>query len=489
MTLLKGIGPERVMHYFEEICKIPHGSGNTKQISDYLVSFAKQRDLWVYQDEHDNVIIKKPACKGYETAPTVIIQGHIDMVLERDDDSATDPEQQGLDLCYENGFLFAKGTTLGGDDGIAIAYGLAILESDSILHPALEMVFTSDEEIGMLGAAALDMSKLSGKIMLNLDSEEEGHLLVGCAGGMTAVVELSSLTRETVPGIPVQVELRGLTGGHSGVEIHKQRANANVVMGRILERIAERMELRLVEVNGGAKDNAIPRSAVATLVVKDLTEMDLLKGVIDEIGSELKAEWDTVDPEMELKAEVITVSEENEDIAYFCRDDARRIIGLLRLLPAGVQRMSDVIPGMVETSLNLGILRTEGNSVRASLCLRSSVTRAKEELAGRVKRLAELLGASYSEVGDYPGWEIRKESPLRELMTDIYREKYGEDPIVESMHAGVECGLFAAAIPDFDCVSFGPNLLDIHTTQERMDVASVERIWEYLLAILERIKE
>lgn len=483
MSVLGALEPARVMHYFEEICGIPHGSGNTKKISDYCVSFAKEHHLTYLQDEYNNVIIWKDGTKGYENSAPVMLQGHLDMVCEKEEGCDIDFETDGLCLQVEDGIVTAEKTTLGGDDGIAVAYALALLETDEYPHPPLEIVLTVDEEIGMLGATALDTSSLRAKTMLNLDSEDEGHLLVSCAGGVTAQVELP-LSFETGDGEKYVISVSGLMGGHSGVEIDKGRANACQIMGRVLYELHKEIPFSLCFLNGGLKDNAIPRQAEAVIVCPEKRQSEI-NTKIAVISSEIKHEFLETDPMILVEAKKTTLVE--KELAM-TKDSADKVITALLCLPGGIQKMSFQMEGLVKTSLNLGIMKTEKDHVSLSFSVRSSVESEKRALLERIICLTKTLGGTVTTNGDYPAWEYLENSPLRDLMCRIFEEQYGRKPIVEALHAGVECGIFAGKIPKLDCVSFGPDMKDIHTPKESMDVESVKRTWEYLLEILKQLK-
>lgn len=483
MRVLEGLEPASVFRYFEEICAIPHGSRDTKQISDYCVAFAKEHNLRYRQDGHNNVIIWKDGTKGYETAAPVMLQGHLDMVCEKESGVSIDFEKDGLALQLEDGKISAAGTTLGGDDGIAIAYALAILESDEIPHPPLEVVFTVDEEIGMLGAIALDCSDIQSRVLLNIDSEEEGYLLVSCAGGSTATVCLP-VEREEKKGLPATVKIDGLQGGHSGVEIDKGRGNACQLLGRALYLLHRDCEVRIEQVEGGLKDNAIPREAYARVLV-DADKADKCAAMIAKLSEQLANEFSVTDSD--VKASWICENEA-ETAAVMTEEATGNVISALVNLPGGIQKMSFSIPGLVQTSLNMGILKTKQDEVVCSLSVRSSVESEKTALQEKIACLAERLGGKVICDGEYPAWEYREDSPLRNLMVEIYEEQYGEKPVVQALHAGLECGIFAGRLPGLDCISFGPNIKDIHTPKEEMDAASVKRTWEYLLEILKRMK-
>lgn len=482
MMVLKDLKPEKVMYFFEEICKIPHGSGNTKMISDFCVQFAEDRNLKYVQDEKNNIVIFKPGTAGYENSETVIIQGHLDMVCEKDKDCSVDMEKEGLRLQVRDGFIEAQGTTLGGDDGIAVAFGLAVLDSNEIEHPPLEVVFTVDEEIGMLGATDFDFSVLKGRTMLNIDSEEEGNLLVSCAGGVTATCHLG-INKVKKEGTLVEIKVHGLLGGHSGVEIDKGRANSNLVMGRFLWELQKYAEYNLVSIEGGKKDNAIPKETVANILLS-APDYQVVEDMADVFNKTLKQEYRITDKDIH-----ISCSKKNNDIFQVMDEKTgNRVITALLNLPRGIQKMSFDLPGLVQTSLNMGILKCTEDEVIMSFSVRSSISSEKLELVSRMENLMASLGGSVTLNGDYPAWEFKQDSKLRELMKDIYAEQTGKEAIVQSMHAGVECGIFADRLKGLDCVSFGPDIFDIHTTSERLPIDSVQRTWDYLLEILKRLK-
>ena len=478
MAILEHLEPRGVFRFFEELCAIPHGSSNTKAVSDWLMDFARERGLEAYQDGLNNVIIIKEATSGYESAEPVILQGHMDMVCEKAPGCAKDMEKEGLDLAVDGDAVYAEGTTLGGDDGIAVAMALAILDADDIPHPRLEAVFTVDEEIGMLGADAMDMSVLKGRVLLNCDSEEEGVFTVGCAGGNLTQCTLP-LTRAPYAGKALTVTVGGLRGGHSGAEIDKGLGNANMLMGRLLYAASRKAELRLVEVNGGLKDNAIPRETVATLVT---TDPEAVLAVCRELDAQLKNEYRTTDPNVFVTAAESTASLPMDD------DTTRRVLCFLTCAPNGIQAMSADMPGLVQTSLNLGILKTEKDAVIASFCVRSSIDGQKQMLVERLTCMTEALGGTVEVFGDYSGWEYRPDSPLRELLVEVFTQQYGHAPRIEAIHAGVECGIFSGKLPGLDCVSMGPDLTEIHTCREKLYISSVQRLWTMVLETLKRMK-
>ena len=474
LELEGGRRAERVFCFFEEISRIPHGSGNTAAIADYLVAFAKERGLYSVRDGANNVIIRKPATEGYEARPTVILQGHTDMVADATAESGKDLTCDALDLYVDGDFLRAKGTTLGGDDGIAVAYALAILDSSDIPHPEIEAVFTSDEEIGLLGATALDTSELRGRIMINIDSEEEGIFTVGCAGGVRMDITLPMQAEDT-PTEAALLRVSGLAGGHSGIEIDKSRGNAIKILGELLDAVLkETGDLRIASISGGNADNAIPRSAECLL---DRKYADAARRAIAVVTEKYRE----VEPCMNITCE------DAEPARLYTPESSQGLISLISKEPSGVIAMSEDIEGLVETSLNLGIVESNEACAVLSFSLRSAKGASKKELAERVELIAREHGATCSSRGDYPAWEYRKDSHLREVMCDVFRDMYGRDAQVVTIHAGLECGIFSDKIEGLDCVSIGPDSHDIHTTEEHLSISSAIRVWEYLKEVLKRV--
>ena len=483
MAVLENCEPKRVFHYFEEICKIPHGSGNTKQISDYLVQFAKDHGLKYIQDEMNNVVIYKPGTAGYENAPTVIVQGHMDMVCEKRPDVDHDFTKDGLNLSVEGDYVSANGTTLGGDDGIAVAYGLALLESDTIAHPPLEVFITVDEEIGLLGAVGFNCSVLKGRRFINLDSEAEGSLWISCAGGLSGVSHIP-VTRLDAEGEKLTVKISGLMGGHSGAEIDKNRANANSLLGKFLHGLDKKADYELISVQGGQKDNAITRESQADILVLKET-VEAVKEYASHIQDAWREEYAGTDEGI-----TVTVTDEGEqEVRVLHPTSKEKVIFFLVNVPYGVQKMSGTIKGLVETSTNIGILKTSENEVMGSSSIRSSVETARDALSDKIEYLTEFLGGEYERQGVYPAWEYRKESPLRDKMVEVYEEMYGQKPNVVAIHAGLECGLFYKKMEGLDCVSLGPDMKDIHTSEEVLSISSTERVWKYLVKVLEILKD
>ena len=466
--------PEKVLDIFTSLCAIPHGSGNTRAISDYCAEYARSRGLSVQQDARDNLIIRLPASAGYEDHPTVILQGHLDMVCEKDADAPVDFETDGLRLCRDGDILFAEGTTLGGDDGIAVAMGLALIDAD-VPHPPVELVFTSDEEIGMLGASAMDMSSLSGRILMNIDSEEEGVLTVACAGGERVDLRLP-LSRTEAADVGLRVTLGGFAGGHSGTEIGSGRENACFDLVKLLSFLSDHYDIRLSSLSGGSKDNAIPRECTALLAAAPGCA-EALQSVGDALCHTLKAH----EPEAFIRIEAAEITD------ALSSEDSRRALRLLAGLPCGVQSMVPGLEGQVQTSLNLGILRLEGEELRASYLVRSSVNGERDALTARLTEAVCAASGHAVTSGRYPAWEYRPGSRLQEVLSDVWQEITGTSPEVLSIHAGLECGVFSGKLSGLDCVSFGPNIHDIHTTRERLELSSAGRCWALMCETLRRL--
>lgn len=481
MRILENLEPQNVFYYFEEICKIPHGSGNTGQISDYLKAFANEHGLYCRQDELNNIIMIKEASKGYEDHEPVLLQGHMDMVAVKDADCTIDMTKDGLQLEILGDRLTAKGTSLGGDDGIAVAFALALLAGEEYRHPRIELILTVDEEVGMEGATGLTVDDLTAKRMINLDQEEEKIFITGCAGGARIDIRKKTET-EQVKGVLCKLKISGLQGGHSGQEINKERGNAICLMGRLLAALQEKTPVYLKEVSGGTADNAIPNEVCAEIVVTEWTED--IAAFMEEKFCGLKAEF--AGKEDGLKCE-LQVGAEDALIEVCNRKDSEQWIHLLNVIPHGVIANSVKMKGLVETSLNPGILNVSAVEGMVSTSVRSSNAAAKEALINQLKSLAALCDATVGIRGDYPGWDYDPDSPLREKMVTIYEEMYGVKPQIEAIHAGLECGIFQSKIPGLDCVSIGPDMQDIHTTRETLSIPSVQRVWKFLLKVLESL--
>ncbi|WP_291648728.1 aminoacyl-histidine dipeptidase [Clostridium sp.] len=483
MNILQNLEPKSVFKYFEEISQIPRGSGNEKDISDYLVNVAKKLNLEVIQDEALNVIIKKPGTKGYENSETVILQGHMDMVCEKNKGTDHDFQKDPLKLRVVDDMVYATDTTLGADNGIAVAYALAILDSTDIPHPPIEVLITTDEETGMSGAMAISKEHINGKILLNLDNEEEGHLLVSCAGGIRSKHTLN-VTLEDAGDYNnfLNIAVRGLKGGHSGMEINKERGNSNKIIGRILKSLLS-LDYKLVSVNGGSKNNAIPRESDAIIALKS-EDVAKVKELINNWNKVLLNELKTQDPGVK-----ISILENTENIEkVFTKESTEKAVNLLYLIPNGINTNSVEIKDLVESSTNLGVVTTEGNKVEFDSAIRSSVASLKDEIVLRSKTIAELIGADFETTAGYPEWQYDSESKVRGICQDVYKRMYGKDAKIVAIHAGVECGLFNEKLGKLDMISFGPDLYDVHTPQEHMSITSVKNVWEYLLEVLKELK-
>lgn len=514
MGMLEGLNPEKVWQYFEEISKIPHGSGNVEKISNYLVKFAEAKQLKYVQDAVKNVIIFKEASVGYEKEPALILQGHMDMVAVKTPDCEKNMKEDGLDLAVDGDYVYAKETSLGGDDGIAVAYGLAILASDDIPHPALEVVFTVDEETGMDGAAGIDCSVLKGKRLLNLDSEEEGIFLSSCAGGARADGCLQ-VQPEEVQGTAFELNISGLWGGHSGCDIHLERGNANMLMARLLYMLSEKCDFVIAEMEGGEADNVIPKQCRVKIVLPGKSDYEQ----ICQTEKELQKQWAIIKEALKDKEPACALSIDRNEFAgnVVSKKDTVKLLNWLVSMPNGVCAFAKEPEGLVETSLNLGVCKLvksvaktdasgdmnnasekvkcdetirdaknlEGSiEIHARFCVRSSVDFEKEFLLKRLQTITEAFGGTMEMSGDYPGWKYQVDSSFRQELVEIYEEMFGEKPLVQAIHAGVECGFFAGKIPGLECVSMGPNILNIHTTDEHISISSVERTWKYVLRVL-----
>ena len=484
--------PEKVFHYFSEISKIPRASKKEKEISDWLVKFAKERKLKVIQDEHYNVIIKKKATEGYEDFSPLILQGHMDMVWEKNKDTEFDFSTQSIELVIDGDFLKANGTTLGADNGIAVAYALAILDSDDIKHPALEVVITTDEEDGMSGVVNLDFDEFDGKTLINLDTEEYGEVYVSSAGGTRTEIKFIFETKKIGNGYtPISIEVKGLSGGHSGAEIHKNLGNSIKILSEVLYHLSKRYEMSLIHIDGGGKVNAIPREAVAEIAVKlDGDSIDEFKKL-----AELAFENILKDFKVSDKSPILAIEKIEEKNLGISLGDTLNIINFLHEVPNGVLEMSKHIEGLVETSINIGFISTEivdGNvKIRIKSLARSMANNPLNRLVEEVTDLTRKHDANIKIAASNPSWEYKEDSKIRELIAKSFKEITGNEPVIKAIHAGLECGVFTQNIKGADVVSIGPNIYGAHTPEERMDIRSVGETWEWLLKILENynIKE
>ncbi|WFD10577.1 aminoacyl-histidine dipeptidase [Tepidibacter hydrothermalis] len=483
-NVLVNLNPSSVFEYFEEMSNIPRGSGNEKAISDYLVAIAKKHNLEVVQDDVLNVIIKKPATAGYENAPTVIIQGHMDMVCEKNKGTVHDFKKDPLKLRIIDDMIYATDTTLGADDGIAVAYALALLTSDDIPHPPLEVLVTVEEETGMDGAVGLDPKHLDGKFLINIDSEEEGQLLVSCAGGIT--------TRQILPvswedvnknDISYTINISGLSSGHSGSDIDKGRGNSNKLMGRILNDLSSDFDYSIKSIDGGSKHNVIPRETTTVICINPNDSIKLTEK-INKWDTILKNELRASDKGVAVKLEKC----EDNTSKVFSKETMKKAIASLVLIPHGVQSMNMEMKNLVESSMNLAIITTTDTKVIFESSIRSSVQSLKYNILNQAKMIADLLGCELIESADYPEWAYDPDSKLRQLFEKVYQQKYGKSPEVSAIHAGLECGLFKEKNKDLDMVSFGPDMFDVHTANEHLSISSTQRTWEYLLDVLKEMR-
>ncbi len=479
MAVLDELRPREVFHFFEEISAIPRGTFDTKRISDYCVEFAKERGLKYVQDEVNNVIIWKPGTPGYENSEPVILQGHMDMVCEKTEDSTHDFKTDGLTLLIEDGFVTADRTTLGADDGIAIAYALAVLDSKDIPHPPIEAVFTVDEEVGMGGAAAICLDDLKGKMLLNLDTENEGVIIAGCSGGFVDNVTIP-VSRTEGKGSIVTIQVKGLRGGHSGLEIGEQRGNANKMAGRLLNHLNQTADISLISIDGGSADNVITPACTVKVLTPDADAV--IAGT-----KELEENWISEFAGEEPGLQVLVEAEEGT-AQVMDKASTLKVIHFVCNSPYGVQGLSRALKGQVESSLNCGIVKTEDDCIRAMLYVRSSVNSKMDELHEALCCFAAVLGGTCEKTNEYPAWMYKEDSRIRPILLDTYKQLFGEEPEVTTVHAGLECGLLSGHKPDLDCVAFGPQMYDIHSVAERMDIASTERTWEFLKAILKNCK-
>ena len=482
MAVLSGLKPERVFAYFEKLCSVSHGSGNTKIISDMCVGFAKEMGLRYRQEPCNNVIIWKDASAGYENAAPIILQGHIDMVCAKTDDCTKDMTTEGLDLMTDGEWVWADKTSLGGDNGIAVAMILAILEDETLAHPPIEAVFTVDEEVGMDGAFALDCSDLKGRKLLNLDSEIEGVFTVSCAGGMRADCHLPGIMEPVAGMAGYSITLAGLQGGHSGGDIHLGRASANQVMGRVLYSAMERFHgLRLAAVSGGQFDNVICSRCDAAVAIPAGKEAEF-EAFIAEFDAILKNEYAGCDDGITLTCAKTGVTAAISEVT------TNLMLHTLLALPQGVQAMSVDFPGLTQTSLNMGMLKLEDDGLHITFSIRSSIASQKEMLAQRVHAIVEFAGGTVTERGKYPGWQYERDSQFRDMVLEAYHDLTGKEGVVEATHGGLECGLLIEKIPGLDAISMGPELHDVHSVRERLSVPSTERMYELLCEALKRSK-
>lgn len=469
---LAGLEPKAVFKYFEEIANVPHGSWNCGPISQYLVDFANAHGLRSIRDKSNNVIIFKDGSAGYEDHAPMILQGHMDMVCQKDEGVEHNFETDPLDLVVEGDLVFARGTTLGADDGIAMALFLAVLADDTIAHPPLEVVFTADEEVGLIGANAIDVSMLKGRRMLNVDTFREGTFTAGSAGGAYVTGKLP-VARSPYAGQRLQLKIDGLRGGHSAVVVQLNYANASKAMGQLLGQLEN---VRLIELAGGTAGNAVTRTCQAVIAAEGV-DMEQAEKACKALQSKLQTENEETD------ATVTCALLPAEETQALTAADSKRIIDLIQALPNGVQAWETAFEGLPQTSLNLGIMELK-EELELLIYPRSSINTERQALQDKLKTIMESYGCVYGQYGVFSAWEYREDSALRDTMCKLYKDMFGEDPIVRVVHAGLEGGAFADQLPGLDCISTGPQAYDVHTTRERMEIASMGRFWEYLKALL-----
>ncbi len=478
MSKLENLAPHRVFHYFEELSSIHRGSGDMEAVSQYCVNFAKEHNLKYYTDRLNNVVIFKDGTCGYENSQPVILQGHLDMVCQKTADCTIDFLKDGLDIYVDGDFVKAKGTTLGADNGIAVSMVLAILESDDIAHPPIEAIFTTDEETGMYGAKALDMSILKGKRMINIDSEEDDCITVSCAGGSDFRAE-KAIERTTKTGDKVTITLKGLRGGHSGIEINSGKLNANKVMGKALSSLSDKVDFEIISISGGDKPNAITNRCEVELCVNGDYEEKL-----NTVLSNVKVEF--VDAEKDLEFELII--EKNHECETIGKELTKHITEILAITPNGVIEMSKNIENLVETSLNFGVLYTDENNLVLHFALRSNKKSGLSKLENDMIEFFRKYDFEIETFGHYPPWEYRENSPLRDMYKDLYCEVFKKAPRVEAIHAGLECGVFASQVEDFDCIAIGPNIFDAHTVNERLSIKSTQVVFDIIVKLLAKMQ-
>ncbi|MCM1501436.1 MAG: aminoacyl-histidine dipeptidase [Bacteroidales bacterium] len=479
---IKELKPELVWKNFYALTRIPRPSKHEEKVSEYLYEFGKSLGLETIKDEIGNIIIRKPATPGMENCKGVILQGHMDMVPQKNADTVHDFETDPIETWIDGEWVKAKGTTLGADNGIGVAMALSVLESKDLKHGPVEVLVTTDEETGMTGARALKPGILKGDILINLDSETEGELYIGCAGGMDATAEIPYSVAPAEDGYEAfQLNVKGLKGGHSGMDIILCRANANKVAARVLLPLLRDFGVKLVDFAGGNMRNAIPREAFATILVPAGAVADV-KAKVEEIAAIVKKEYAVTDPDA-----AVFLEETSPVNGYIADADALKGVCAVLACPDGVERMSDQMPGLVETSNNLAIVKIADGKFQVKSLLRSSVDTAKELLAEKMAAVFALAGGNVVFDGAYSGWAPNAASPILHAMKRVYADMYGNEPAVMAIHAGLECGIFSSAYPDWDMVSCGPTIMSPHSPDERVNIASVGKCWDFLQAVLENI--
>lgn len=479
---VKNLEPKALWNSFASLNAIPRASKKEEQVIAFMIAFGKELGLETIKDPIGNVVIKKPATAGMEDRQTVILQSHLDMVHQKNSDTVFDFEVQGIEMYVDGDWVKARGTTLGADNGIGVAAIMALLVADNIAHPALEAMFTIDEETGMTGAKELDPANFSGTILLNLDTEEDDELTIGCAGGVDTN---TSYPYESEPvaddTAAFEISIKGLLGGHSGMDIHKGRANANKLMNRLFYMVSQTVNLQLHSIDGGSLRNAIPRESKAVVVVPN-AQKELFMLLADQFAAVLKEEYQAVEPSL-----TITVGETAAPAEVMVKDDFKKIMNAVYALPNGVFRMSPDIENLVEASTNLARVIVRDNIFITQSLQRSSVESTKEDVSNAIRAAFENMGCNVKQAGDYPGWKPNPDSAILKLMTDLYHKTFNQAPKVEACHAGLECGILGGHLPGMDMISFGPTIRGAHAPDERVQISSVQKFWSYLLAVLKEI--
>ncbi|MDX2361178.1 MAG: aminoacyl-histidine dipeptidase [Crocinitomicaceae bacterium] len=477
---VRGLEPKAMWNRFADLNAVPRGSKKEEHVIQFMIDFGNQLGLETTVDAIQNVIIKKPASPGMEDRKTVILQSHLDMVHQKNNDTQFDFDTQGIEMIVEDDWVRANGTTLGADNGIGVASIMAILASDTIQHPPIEAMFTIDEETGMTGAIQLDPSNFSGEILLNLDTEDDDELSIGCAGGIDTNTTYRYTQVEVMDGFSTySITIRGLIGGHSGMDIDKGRGNANKLMNRVLHHLNSAMDLQLISIDGGSLRNAIPRESVAVVAVQNQSE---LEESLRYISSVISVELQSIE-----KGLTVEMSETNTKALAVSHEEFLIMIDAVHSVHNGVYRMSPDIEGLVETSSSLArVIVRDGEFITQSL-QRSSVESSKDDVANTIRATFELMGCEIVQSGDYPGWQPNPDSEILVLMADLYRERYSEEPKIKACHAGLECGILMKHLPEVDMISFGPNIRAAHSPDEKVQISSVQKYWGYLMEVLQRI--
>lgn len=480
---LQNIEPQALWQHFSDLNAVPRPSKKEERVIQFMVDFGNQLGLTTAVDKIGNVIIKKPGANGMEKAPAVIMQSHLDMVHQKNNDTDFDFDQQGIQMFIEGDWVKAKGTTLGADNGIGVAAIMALLSSTDIAHPPIEAMFTIDEETGMTGAKELDPSFYTGKTLLNLDTEDDDELSIGCAGGIDTNTSYKyALAEIENNSIALTIKIKGLLGGHSGMDIDKGRGNANKLMTRLLYNLRSLCDVQLVEFDGGSLRNAIPREASALIALNKEEKTTLLQHV-KSIADTIQLEYKTVEPLMQIEVSEASISDQKA----IASSVLIKILNTLYAVPNGVYRMSPDIEGLVETSSSLArVIIKDGEFITQSL-QRSSVESSKDDVANTIRANFENMGCAVVQSGDYPGWKPDPNSNILKIMGELYREMYKEEPQIKACHAGLECGILSKHLPGVDMISFGPNIRGAHSPDEKVQISSVQKFWDYLLAALAKL--